>query len=880
MTALEHKRYWLRIGAILLLGALLTSFSFRVARVLEDQRISRELEIGAVDRVSAVQREIKEQLRMLDAVAAYWTVSPESDYDGFRAFVTPLFPEDSHLTAIGWAPVVPAGNRLAVEDAARRQGLTDFRMTERAADGALVPVAPRDFYVPVLFMQPLAGNESAVGFDLWSEHNRREILAATRDSGEPHTTHRLRLVQEQESRNGLLSALAVYRRGAVLDTVGDRRDALVGFASQVYLIDDVIEAGLSRLLPGGIDLYFLDPAESGDAQPIYIHASRIGPAGPPTVWSSELAENFAAYVGHLDVGGREWRVVCVATSGFIVDRRGSLPWVLLVVGLIATALSVLIFGASESRSIKLRLAHSRLQESEIRLQNVIENMPVLMSALDADGKIIAWNKECERVTGYTADGATEDPELLAHLYPEASHGEQHGGDSDLHDYVNTERTLITRNGGERTIAWSNVSSAIPIPGWASWHIGIDVTDRKRADRERQEMHEQLLQIQKLESLGLLAGGIAHDFNNLLTAILGNASLAKESLSTPDLALTAMDSVVQASQRAALLTEQLLAYTGRGTIEPQPIDLSAHVREIGNLLEAAIPKKVSIRFELAEDLPAVNADPAQLQQLIMNLVINGAEAANDRPGTVCVRTGIQDIDRDFAKSLHAGGVIEPGTYIFLEVQDDGHGMDDQILARIFDPFFSTKFTGRGLGLAAALGIVRSHGGSMRVESTQGAGSVFKIFLPASIKAAKRPTKPAENDLQGHGLILVVDDEPMIRQLTTRALTELGYDVVTACDGLDAIEIFTAQGADIHCVLLDMTMPKLGGDETCRALLALRPDAIVILTSGYDESASIQRLKDLGAAGFLKKPYTVVDLGATIKKVLEASREAPATTRSSH
>src|SRR6185369_10731587 len=253
---------------------------------------------------------------------------------------------------------------------------------------------------------------------------------------------------------------------------------------------------------------------------------------------------------------------------------------------------------------------------------------------------------------------------------------------------------------------------------------LDLSERRQNQEERERLHAQLLQVQKLESLGVLAGGIAHDFNNLLTAMLGSASAALLSLPDESPARPDLDNVILASRRAANLTRQLLAYSGKGHFEVRPIDLSAHVRELASLLETTISKKVQLRLELTKNLPSISADIAQIQQIVMNLVINGAEAIGDQRGTVLVTTGLQAIDDFYVQSLFSSEGISAGTYVFLEVHDTGCGMDEATKTRIFDPFFTTKFTGRGLGLAAVLGIVRGHKGTIKVYSSPGKGTTFK------------------------------------------------------------------------------------------------------------------------------------------------------------
>src|SRR5581483_9532889 len=336
-----------------------------------------------------------------------------------------------------------------------------------------------------------------------------------------------------------------------------------------------------------------------------------------------------------------------------------------------------------------------------------------------------------------------------------------------------------------------------------------------------KFEEHLRQTQKLESLGVLAGGVAHDFNNLLTGILGNASLALDTTDPGHPNHAALEEVVTAAERAADLTRQLLAYAGKGRFFTRNIDLSDLVRQITNLLRTSIPKTVQLRLHLADALPPMEADVSQIQQIIMNLVINGAEAIGAHPGTVLIQTAIQNVDEQYITTLApAGHPLSPGDYVCLEVHDTGCGMDDDVQARIFDPFFTTKFTGRGLGLSAVLGIVRSHKGALKVYSTPGRGSTFKLLFPVGtgnvIEAAAGAPRP---DVRGSGLILVVDDEATVRATAKLALDRHGYTVLVAENGREAVDIFGRHKGEIRLVLMDLTMPVMGGEEAVRRLKVL-------------------------------------------------------------
>jgi len=395
----------------------------------------------------------------------------------------------------------------------------------------------------------------------------------------------------------------------------------------------------------------------------------------------------------------------------------------------------------------------------------------------------------------------------------------------------------------------------------------DITDQVLARRRLEESQRQLIQVQKLESLGVLAGGIAHDFNNLLTAIVGGASTALLALPNGSAAAQAIQCVLVGARSATELTRQLLAYAGKGHVEVKAIDLSAQVRELAALLETTVPKKVQLRLQLTTDLPAIEADIAQVQQVLMNLVVNGAEAIGDQRGTVVVTTGVQVVDADSAATLCPPAELPSAEYVFLEVSDTGVGMDEATLERIFDPFYTTKFTGRGLGLAAVLGIVRAHKGALKVSSRPGFGTTFRVFFPVSDRAPTSGGADLVDTFRGTGTILVVDDDPGVRRALQMLLEHFGFEVVEASDGRKGIHEFAARGGDFAAVILDMTMPDMGGEETFLELRRLRGEVPVILASGYSEAEATRRFTTGGLAGFLPKPFTAAELAAKLRATIE-------------
>ena len=393
-------------------------------------------------------------------------------------------------------------------------------------------------------------------------------------------------------------------------------------------------------------------------------------------------------------------------------------------------------------------------------------------------------------------------------------------------------------------------------------------------RERRALEEQLRRAQKMESLGLLAGGVAHDFNNLLTGIMGNASLVMETAYLDSGVRGMLQDIIRASERAADLTRQLLAYAGKGRFVVQRVDASAVVRDISELIRSSVPRTVDLSLDLQPGLPQLECDPTQIQQLVMNLILNAVEATGERPGRVLVATGIRDIGQAEPAAKFRPAPPPPGRYIEVQVSDNGCGMSEAVKAQIFDPFFTTKFTGRGLGLSAALGIVHGHKGVIAVESAEGRGSTFSVLMPAiaAPAAPKEPESAASAAVEtGAGVILIVDDEDLVRRAARATLEHFGYTVFEAADGRDGADVFSRLHDRISAVLLDLTMPRMDGHEVWRYIRRIRPDMTVVISSGFEEADAMRQFTDDPALLFLKKPFTAAALGHKIGAALERTRK---------
>jgi PAS domain S-box-containing protein len=528
-------------------------------------------------------------------------------------------------------------------------------------------------------------------------------------------------------------------------------------------------------------------------------------------------------------------------------------------GYISSPVEPAVLVATVRSLLRIRTAEQALQEAALDWQATFDCIRDGVASLDIHGVVQRSNAALPALLGL------ERREIvgrsLDELIPPAE------GDPPLLEVLESlHRTNAERALGERSFSIT-IDPMDDSTGKLRGGVAIvtDVTERKLLDRQLQHS-------QKLESIGLLAGGVAHDFNNLLVGVLGNASLALDSLADVEVTRRLLQDVVRAGQRAAELTQQMLAYAGKGRISVGPVDLSSLVHDLAPLIHSSIPRNVPLTLDLKPGLPAIQADQTQIRQLAMNLIINAGEATKANAGSVTVTTAIRNVVAEQLGAFLTDHKIG-GAYVLLEVRDTGCGMDQETLKRIFDPFFSTKFLGRGLGLSAALGIIRGHKGALRVASAPGQGTVFEVLFPASVDAPVRPRPQEDATLaQGQGAILVVDDEWIVRNLVQQALTRAGYEVLLAGNGAEALSVFSRNARKISLVLLDLVMPVMSGEEALPHLLTMKPGALVIVSSGHREEECRVRLKEPRVAGFLQKPYTAASLAAKVQEVMGVTTAA--------
>lgn len=540
----------------------------------------------------------------------------------------------------------------------------------------------------------------------------------------------------------------------------------------------------------------------------------------------------------------------------IVRRNGNVRWAELCAAIVnweGTPAALVFLADIDKRR--------RAEEAQLRLATAIEQAAESVIITDTSGNIQYANPAFERITGYSTDEVIgKHPRFLR---------------SDAHDesfYANLEkcvrkgdtwsgRFIGRKKDGEQFYADTTISPVRDSSGNVTnfVQLGHDVS-------ERLHLEKQLFQAQKMESIGMLAGGIAHDFNNLLTVILGYSELLLTGTDKGAAHYSDLEAIHFAATRGADLAKRILTFSRKIETEPRPIDLNEEIRNANKLLYRTLPKMIEIRLALADDLKRVNADPGQMEQILLNLAVNARDSMPGG-GKFVIETRNVTLDEDYcAPRVDA----TPGDYVLLRVSDTGHGMESEVVDRIFEPFFSTKKPGEGtgLGLAMVFGIVKGHGGHVTCYSEPGVGTSFHIYLPViGLEEKDEESLTREEPAGGTETLLLVDDEELIRDLGTRILRGAGYSVLRAEDGKEALEIFEQKRSAISLVILDLVMPKMGGAECLESLLKANPEVKVLIASGLLSIAGTKEIIGTKAKGFISKPFERTKLLRTVRAVLD-------------
>ena len=523
-----------------------------------------------------------------------------------------------------------------------------------------------------------------------------------------------------------------------------------------------------------------------------------------------------------------------------------------------------------------RSAEHDLRQREEWLRAIIDNFPFPVWLKDTEGRVLAANAALSSLHGFGSPAeliGRTNHELFSREQADAYHADDLAV-MERCEQVTLEEKLEQADGTHwyETFKTPILGSAGAVTGTAGFTR--DITGRRRADEERQRLQAEMLQTQKYESLGVLAGGIAHDFNNLLTGILGNADIVLSDIATDSAMRPRLEAIIAAAQRAAGLANQMLAFSGKAAFAKQPTDLGRIIEEMSTLFEASVPPGTNIRYAIARGLPPIEADPAQIAQVVVNLVTNACDALDTGERTISIRTGTARRSREeLVRRAPGQPELPEGNYVHLEVEDSGSGVAPEVADRVFEPFVTTKPGGRGMGLAAVLGIVNGHGGVIQMETEPGRGTCFRILFPVSAPVVPEESEPepepagVETEWTGSGTILLVDDEEIIVAVGQIILERAGFRVLTAGDGREAVEQFKRHADEIGCVVLDLTMPRMDGRQAFHEIRAIKPDVPVIICSGYTHNEIEKRFAGDMPPGFVQKPYQVSDLMAQIRAAIE-------------
>jgi PAS domain S-box-containing protein len=520
-------------------------------------------------------------------------------------------------------------------------------------------------------------------------------------------------------------------------------------------------------------------------------------------------------------------------------------------------------------------AEEVLRESEERYRSILDNIEDGYFEVDLAGNFTFFNDSLLRELGYSQEemmGMNNrqymDKETVKRVYQAFNRVYTTGESYKAYDWE------LTRKDGSKIIHESSISLMRDAQGERIGFRGVtrNITGKKKAEEERAALQEQLRQAQKMEAIGTLAGGIAHDFNNILGGILGYAELAGLDIPEGSEAKYNLQQSIKSTYRAKDLVQQILAFSRQSKQERKPLDIRAIIKEALKLLRASLPSTIEIRQNIEADWGAIEADPTQIHQVLMNLCTNAAHAMSENGGVLEVSLTKFDMD---AGTSGVNSEIEPGPYLKLRVSDTGSGMPPEILSRIFDPYFTTKETGKGtgLGLAVVHGIVKSHRGVITVSSEPGKGTTFDIYFPTGdiIQAPSELERIEPLPLGGGERVLFVDDEKAIVEIGQKLLERLGYEVVGRTSSVEALELFRAKPESFELVITDMTMPNMTGDKLARELMGIRPGIPVILCTGFSERITEEKAKLLGIREFVMKPLVMKDLAKSMRRALDRQKK---------
>ncbi len=843
--------------SIVVVGSLLSVSLFWISRDVEQHKRHQLFWELASERVEAIDRVLRiAQGVKLEALARFYAASEYVNQREFLDFTHFLLAEPL-VESWQWIQPVAAAQRDAFEAVGRAEGLADFAVWQRDEQGGRTASTGRSTYYPVTRVAPYPDRGDELGFDLGSEPRQVAALAEAMQSGLPVFTD----APAATVRDTALPRAAIYRP-VFADAQSGR---VLGFAAAILPLR-----------------YVLDYVQLNDAAVLSIAHGRIGEPPRPlaTTWNGRdpLHRDFAAVQPVLAFG-----------ETFFVEARASREFdrlypiqttiLVLVAGLALTALLASLNGYYFQRRVRLEWL---VQERTAELAVAEHHTELAIRGADlgtwdwnvATGEVALNERWAEMLGLPAAELPRRVEDWLSRLEPQQRATVERGL-ADLRAgraAAYEAEVRLTHRSGDPVWVLVRGRTIQQLPDGRPARIcgtGLDITPRIIAEQERRRLEDQLQQTQRTEAIGRLAGGVAHDLNNLLSPIIGYGELLREDLPPQDQKRQYADAVLRAALRARELIAQLLAYGRKQALDIKPTDLDGIIAEFAPLMRKAVQENVAIRFAPAPRPCAVLADARQIEQVLMNLVVNAAQAMPDG-GTLTIETAQRALD---ARDVAAYPDLRPGRYAILTVRDTGIGMDQTTRERAFEPFFSTKGDkGTGMGLATVYGVVKQHGGSVWFDSEPGRGTTFEIALPAASETAQRTSgeHAGAADVSGTETILLVEDQEEVRQLADSILSRLGYKVLCAASGREALAVARAREEAIDLLLTDVVMPEMNGRELFQEMVERYPDLAVLYMSGYTNDVIANRgILDDGVE-FIQKPFSVEMLAQRVRAVIDARR----------
>lgn len=724
------------------------------------------------------RRNTEDLLRTFRSLLAF---HPNLTEEQFQTTFEDIIHRPDSAGSFAWAPLIPHANRTSIEAKMLELNTPYPEFTEGSISHAptelVVRAANRPEYLPIRFIEPLAGQKHLIGLDLLHIPEIAQTIEFVKTGGDIRVSPRINIRFEDHVQPGLVAVIPVYRPSLEPESEADRNSQFCGAALAILSLPKIMEGFQNATGKLNLDVMWVDVLSPTNRS--VLHTSlKTNQASPLREEITESEFCTGPFIRQsIDISGRSWDILFRRSSNWTIGPASHMPAISLTLGLLFTALLTLYFAT--------------LQRNKTRAEYL--------------------------VTLRTAELAAANAQLIE-----------------------------------------------------------EITHRNQTEEARRELDRQLQETQKLESLGILAGGIAHDFNNILTTIIGNAGLAKIDLPPNSSAPTSLKEIEQAAKHAADLCRQLLAYAGKAKFKLRKLNLSQFVEKNMEFLQLSISKKITLKYRLQPNLPPTLADPTQLQQILMNLVINASEAMHNQVGTITIHTRLLQLTPDLLNEIHPPNSLQPGPCLAIEIHDTGSGMPPDVLNRIFEPFYSTKFTGRGLGLAATLGIARSHNGALHVTSQPNQGSQFTLLLPQAEGQADDDTtfSTTPTQFKSHGTLLLADDEAAVRKIAAKLLEKAGFTVHTAEDGASALHLFQQQPDTYRAVILDLTMPRMDGATAIKAIRKISSHTPLLVMSGYSESDTVKLACASPFNAFIQKPFGPDEFLSTLQQLLEPNPQKPA------